>query len=353
MSDREQRGLRGLVKSCTEENTYPARTAADGKTYPEVHFEYTTEYDTDGRILATRSGNSDGSQWVVRYEYDASGRKLKIVSGVEGTAPTNTIYSYDQQGRLQNISNDARPDIPVSFHYDEHGRKTKIEISRSADYRPNTAVAGSPFEVVDRAPNLPGGGSATTIYDEHDRPTEVQVRDANGELVSRALRIYDAHGHVIEEKQILDTPETMIPSEIHAKMLAESGLPENQLLQELRARLTKLMAGQSGPYGVSYRCDTQGRVNHTSRRIFNVEEEIETVYNEYGDTESEITRSTRPGAEADSNTPAASTSSYSEVRYSYQYDRHENWIDKAVSYRSSPHGTFQSSTVNRRTLAYY
>jgi YD repeat-containing protein len=353
MPDREQRDLRGLVKSCTEENIHPARTDADGNTYPEVHSEYTTDYDRNGRILATHTSNSDGSQWVVRYEYDASGRRLKTTSGVEGKAPTNTIYSYDQQGRLQNITDDSRPDIPISFHYDEHGRKTKIAISRSADYRPNMALSGSPFEALEMAPNLPGGGSATTIYDEHDRPAEVQVRDANGELVRRALRIYDAHGRVIEEKQILDTPETLIPPEIRAKMLAESGLPENQLVQEIRERLTKLMAGQSGPYAVSYRYDTLGRVTHTSRRIFNVEEEIETVYNEHRDTGSEITRSTRPGAEADSNTPAASISSYSEVRYSYQYDRHENWIERAVSYRSSPHGTFQPSTVTRRTLVYY
>src|SRR5262249_47575394 len=154
----------------------------------------------------------------------------------------------------------------------------------------------------------------------------VQVRDANGELVSRALRIYDAQGHVIEEKQILDTPETMIPSEIREKMLGESGVSADQLRQELRAQLTKLMAGQSGPYSVSYRYDTHGRVNHTSRRIFNNEEEIETTYNEHGDIESEITRSTRLDTETDPNTPVPSMSSYSEVRHSYQYDQHENWI---------------------------
>lgn len=39
MSDREQHGLRGSVKSCTEESTYPGVTDADGKTNPEVHSE--------------------------------------------------------------------------------------------------------------------------------------------------------------------------------------------------------------------------------------------------------------------------------------------------------------------------
>jgi len=280
---------------------------------------------------------------VTRFAYDASGRLLKTASGVEGTALTETTYSYDQQGTQQKISSPGRPDI--SFGYDEHGRKTKIEISLPEDYRPNTAYAGSPFEAVARAPNLPGGGSATTIYDEHDRATEVQVRDASGELVNRAVRSYDAQGHVIEEKQILDTPETMIPAEIRAKMLEQSGLSADQLRQELRAQLTKLMAGQSGPYAVSHSYETHGRVIHTSRRIFDHEGKIDTTYNEQGDTESEITRSTRLAGEADPT--------YSEVRYSYQYDQYENWVEQTVSYRSSPDGAFQSSTVIKRTLAYY
>ena len=87
------------------------------------------------------------------------------------------------------------------------------------------------------------------------------MRDASGDLVNRALRTYDAQGHVIEEKQVLDNPETMIPSEARAKMLEQSGLSADQLRQELRTQLTKLMAGESGPYSVSYRYDTHGRVN--------------------------------------------------------------------------------------------
>jgi hypothetical protein len=325
----------------------------EGKTYPEVHSEYTTEYDMNGRIAAAHHTNSDGSKWVTRYAYNGSGRLLKTVSGVEGQAIRKTTYSYDQQGRLQSITDDGRTDSPVTFRYDDRGRKIKIEVSRPADYRPNTAVAGSPFVVADRAPNLPSGGSATTIYDEHGRATEVEVRDAKGELVSRAVRIYDAQGRIVEEKQILDNPETMIPAEARAKILEESGLSPDQLRQELRSQLTKLMAGQSGPYSVSYGYDAQGRMNHTSRRIFNQEEEIESTYNEHGDMSAEITRSTRMAGEADPTSPAAALPSYSEAHYSYKYDDHENWIEKAISYRSTPDGAFLPSTEVKRTLTYY
>ncbi len=353
MSDREQRNLRGPLKSCTEENTFPGTTDVEGKTYPEVHSEYTTEYDMAGRLLATRSGNSDGSQWVTRYAYDPSGRLLKTTSGVEGQASTETNYSYDEQGRLQKISGDGRTDNPIIFRYDERGRKSKIEISRPVDYRPNVAVAGSPFEVADRAPNLPGGGSATTIFDEHDRATEVQVRDAGGELVNRALRSYDAQGHVKQEKLIWESPEKMFPPEAMARILEQSGLSLDQLQQELRAQFTKLMNGQSGPYSVSNNYDTEGRINHANRRVFNHEEEIETTYNEHGDVSSEITRSTRLVGEPDPTSPAPGPPSYSEVRYSYKYDPRENWVEQEISSRSSPDAAFQSSTVTKRTLTYY
>jgi hypothetical protein len=355
VSDREQRGLRGPVKSFTEESTYTfaGLRDAEGKTIPEVHSESTTEYDTSGRILAARHGNSDGSLWVARYAYDASGRLLKISSGVEGQASTATTYSYDQQGRLQTIAADGRSDSPITFRYDEHGRKTKIEISGPADYRPNVGVGGGPFQAVDRAPNLLGGGSATTIYDEHDRATEVQVRDATGELVNRAVRTYDAQGHILEEKQIWDDPVRMFPADAFADVLEKSGLSLEQLRQEMRPQLAKLMAGPSGAYSVSYEYDAQGRVTHTSRRIFNDPDEIETTYNQQGDVTSEVTRRTQPTGETEPTTAAPGPPNYSEARHSYQYNQHENWIEDALSYRSSPDSAFQSSTVIKRAFTYY
>src|ERR1022692_86199 len=130
--------------------------------------------------------------------------------------------------------------------------------------------------------------------------------------MNRAERTYDAQGHVLEEKQILDNPETMIPAETRAQMLEQSGLSADQLQQE-----------------------------------------IETTYNEHGDAASEITRSTRLVEQTDPSTPAAGLPPYSEVRYSYKYDQRDNWIEKSSSYRSSPDAAFQSSTVIKRTLTYY
>jgi len=51
MSDREQSGLRGPVRSCTEDGAYFGVPDAEGKTVSEVHSGYAWEYDIDGRIL--------------------------------------------------------------------------------------------------------------------------------------------------------------------------------------------------------------------------------------------------------------------------------------------------------------
>jgi YD repeat-containing protein len=202
MSEREQNGLRGLVKTWVDERSFPPVTTGDGTHIAERKESYSTEYDVAGHIVESRIGESSGQDWITRFTYDASGRLLKRVWGKEGEPLQQAIYTYDSNGRLLNIRGPGNTDSSA-FHYDERGRKTKVQVSRPEDYRPNVGVAGSPFEIADQPPNLAGGGTATTIYDENDRPTEVQVRNADGELVTRALRRYDSQGRVSEEKEIM------------------------------------------------------------------------------------------------------------------------------------------------------
>ena len=353
MSDREQKGLRGPVKTCVEETTYPDVTAPDATPVPERKSSYATEYDAAGRVLSVGYGNPDGSEWVSRYSYGASGQLLKIISGNEGEPSRETVYSYDDRGRPLEIIDGYTPGNPVIFRYDERGRKTKMQISRPEDYRPNTAAAGSPFQVSDVPPNLPGGGTATTVYDEHDRPTEVQVRNARGELVSRTTRIYDTQGRVAGEKTILDSPEMLFPNELRAQILEASGISREELSEELNKQLTAVMGGHEGPSSIAYSYDNQGRVNQTRHRIFNEAGIVETTYNEQGDIATKITRSERADSETEPDTPAPTMFPFSEVRHSYRYDEYGNWIEKITSHRFSPNGTFESSSIRRRTLTYY
>ena len=279
-SDREKAELRGPVKSCLEETTYPSRTDSNG--LPSVPFTQRSEmdYDEQGRLLASLYHNPDGSVWVVRNTYDTSGKLIKTTSGKEGRPSRATNYAYDEQGRLTSITKDGA--APVTFHYDEQGRKTKVQTSRAEDYRANVGTAGSPFAAADMPPNLAGGGTATTKYDENDRPTEVEVRNAQGELVSRAVSVYDNQGNIKEEKQILDDPIKIFPAEVQAKIASEPGQAD-----AFRAQLTQAMGGHEGFSSIGYTYDAQGRVIEQTDQFFNLVERTETTYNEQGDVAGE------------------------------------------------------------------
>src|ERR1700688_493574 len=142
----------------------------------------------------------------------------------------------------------------------------------------------------------------------------------------------------------------MFPPDAFAEVLEKSGMSREQLQQEMRSQLVKLMAGSSGAYSFAYEYAAKGGVTHTSRQVFSHPDEIETTYNQQGDVASETTRSTRRTGETEPTTAAPGPPAYSEARHSYQYDQHENWIEKADSYRSSPDGAFQPSTITKRKL---
>ncbi len=258
-SDRVRSGLRGPVKICIQETTYPAVTSSNGKQFPEWTQRTESEYDQEGRLVSTRNRNSDGSFWMARNTY-ASGKLLKTTSGKEGELPKVTSYAYDDQGRLSSITDSSVPDNPTTFRYDERGRKTKVQKSRAEDYLSNTAFAGSPMQVADNRPNLPGGGTAITTYDENDRRVEVRIQDAQGTEVSRTVSVYDEQGNVTEEKQILDDPLNLIPADARTRILADSGASAT----DLREQLKKFMGGHEGASSESYSYDAQGRVKETA-----------------------------------------------------------------------------------------
>jgi hypothetical protein len=265
---------------------------------------------------------------------------LKTVWDTESEPPSEAVYVYDDQQKLQSITHSKNLDNPVTFRYDERGRKTKVQVSRAEDYRPNVSTpADSPFWSADLPPNLQGGGSALTLYDEHERPTEVQVRDFQGEPISRALRTYDAQGRIAEEKVIHDDLLTIFPVDLRSRILETPGAS----LEEVREQLKKLMGGQAGPSSVAFNYDSQGRMIQKTRRVFNSVDRIEITYNEHGDKTLEITRTTQEDK----------PEQYSETHISYQYDSHGNWTEKLDSYCSIPGGTLTRSSESRRSLTYF
>ncbi len=213
---------------------------------------------------------------------------------------------------------------------DQSGRKTRVRVTRPEDYRPNVSAGGSPFSLADRRPNLPGGGIATTYYDELDRPIEAEVRDAQGGFVMKAVCRYDEKGRVLEERLTMNDPGAFAP------MHEDIGVT-NAVKGWLRA--------QADDRWVKFFYDSENLVRALRQQEPGKDETIVTTYNEYGDPVVEIT--TTRSAEGEET-------SYSEMRHTYQYDHVGNWTEKVSEYRLSPHDALQATRFTiRRALEYF
>ena len=331
-SDSEKRGLRGPVRMCIGDESSA------------------TEYDLNGNILSERGTDSRG-KWGMTWAYDGDGRLLKYTwSGSDGST-TEQVYSYNEAGRLVGIANGNGDRTGVQ--YDEQGRKTEIQsvVAQRSDVHGHglVAVSGGAFmgEGIDLS--YVGGGTVTTLYNEHDQPTESQVRDTEGHLLTRIVRSYDTNGRLSEEKAIPENPEFALSQKMLKEMLP--GLPEEyrtEALTQIRQQL-KALYGDELPESRSYAYDAQNRVIKRSRTSRSFPQEVTTTYNDRGDIVEESTIQSEPfgpAETADETTPAAIQLRTTE-RYTYQYDSYGNWTEKVEERDRRPFAT------RRRQLTYY
>lgn len=358
VSDLERAGLRGPVRSVEEEQTYPPFTPSDGIVDPEFKSWKKTEYDRKGRITAiwgrdsSREHGLGKALYVTRYTYSDTGQLVRMTREVDGARDCETLYRYDDHGRLESITNSKDAGNPIAFHYDAQGRKTKIAIAKPIELpkgQPEYAISASAeylFDSASSAVTLPEGGSAVTIYDEQDRPIEVQTRTANGEITFRAIRVYDEQGRITEEKQMIGDPLGMIPGAEQKKIFDTGEITP----QQLRDQITQLLGG-SEMQSTRYVYDAQGRKVLSTHKLFGHEEQrLETSYNEHGYVAKEIeerTTSGTPGEEHDKK------SAFEKV-YRYEYDDRDNWTLKQSATRELPDGTLKDSGEKvQRTIEYY
>jgi len=385
--DRERSGLHGSVHTCIEETLLHATPST-----PERKSNASTDYDESGREIRNRQWGADGSESEILHEYDASGRLTRFrwqsaaghneqiytydnagnlthetfSTSLRELARNKSLeYSYDSSGKLLGIVNTLTPEECSQYSYDGQGRMSIIQ-TFDPEYLGSLrriASAGSPLWAARRGHGVPEGGTVTTLHDEQQRPTEVQVRDAGGELVSRSTCVYDANGNVLEEKSVVERVDLLFPPEIFAQ-LAEQGISREQFREQIKQTTGALLRGQEGEsvfYHARYTYDANGRLAETHRRLGPLHERIEIVrYNQQGDKAEELsTTRGAPDAELDeAGRPVPATQpvpppEYFESRYSYQYDAHQNWIEQTVASRSNPSDSFQPSTTRRRELTYY
>jgi hypothetical protein len=355
-SDREKAGLRGPVRSIIEERVSPSWTDAEGKVWPESKMWNKWEYDRDGRLTAfwrrnwSREGGSGRTIWVTRSTYNAAGQLLRRSTEIDARIQSEIVYSYNDKGRLASITNSKEPDNPIAFRYDANGRWSKIAVAKPIDLPEGTNAVSrsmdSLFETESTSAGSWEGGSTITLYDEQDRPTEIQAYDAGGAIASRTVRTYDEQGRVLEEKQTMDDPVKLIPAKDQGKLLQESG----QAAQAVRDQLTQFLGG-SEMWSVKYTYDTQGRKIQTLRNTFNhIKDVITTSYNQQGDVAKEISQNTTTGT----GTPEGDGTRTGETVYFYQYDASGNWTLKKTATRELPDGVLKDSgDVVARTVEYY
>jgi YD repeat-containing protein len=351
LSDREKNGLRGPVRICV----------VDGETW---------EYDLGGNILRRQAAN-----WAERREYDGSGHLLKQIQTGSDNSTKETVYSYDAKGRLSSIRDgDGNR---THFQYDQQGRKISVRTFAQKDSDQQSWGVGSSDSVFEDAirqgdlgVGLPQGGSFTTLYDEQERPSEVQIRDAKGTIVYRAVRSYGDNGQPNEEKMILENPALTFVEKSPAE---ERSQLDAARLKALNKAIATLMGGSDGVQTL-YTYDEQRRMTgrHTRKMGFDVVTSIE--YNDHGDIADErstskyissvpvgvvfsvdedgnlVPKEPEPGA---SRPPQAPEVEPSQVRYEYQYDSYGNWTERKYYSRSSESAPYQLVSTSHRQLSYY
>jgi len=180
VSDREQGGLRGPVKTCMDfdgDKAEPMRGA---------------EHTLDGRLLL---------QW---HTHGSAGSRAE------------TVYSYDDTGRLTSVTYPDHEKCRDEIQYDDQARKTKVRTVPPKPERFAIDISGI-FELTETMGGLTGGGTITTRYNQNDQPTESLVRDAQGELLTRIVHEYDAEGRLVRdslERESVEWRDSMIDSMI-------------------------------------------------------------------------------------------------------------------------------------------
>jgi YD repeat-containing protein len=370
MTDREKAGLRGPVKICVEEGQY--HTGG---------YVTTTEFTADGRLLSTRHINPDGSEWVTTQTYDPAGRLAKTTFGKSGEPGEETLQSYDEVGRLLSITHSTKTGDRTEYQYDAQGRKTAIQtfapetLQRFEDG--HVAVHGSFWDAAVRSGiGVPVGGRITTIYNEKDQPTEAQILDAKGQVVTHFVRTYDAGGRISEEKSICGNAARgfadqfanrlveSVPSELRDRVTSE----EVDRVSELISKIASALFGDEPIQVMSYTYDTQGRITTTRQRHMGLESSTVSAYNDHGEKAEEQHNFTAnpafqseararlekigitPPKTPESPQPAHGLPELQVTRFAYQYDSYGNWTQQAISSPSCPD---QPPTVLSRKLTYY
>jgi YD repeat-containing protein len=331
MSDRETSGLRGPVKVCLEES----------RSSPGSKLSTTREYSPEGRLLTIRHDYGNGSESVFTYSYDGARRSLSIT----------------------NNRNADRTD----FRYDEHGNVTEILTfdPKTIEQNRNTATTGSAWDAARFGLGVPTGGTVTVLHDQNRRPVELQVRGADGDVVTRVVRSYNADGRISEEKPTLENPAALFLDRMSPEERSQLG---PTYVKAMNKAMATMLRGRHEAKKV-YSYDAEGRVTQLRETNFAFEKTTTILYNGHGDV-AEVNTTVAENAamlhgvsysvdeegnltskEVQGATPQPpSLPPPEDFHFSYQYDSYGNWTQETTT--RGP-GSVIPAGKRHRTLTYY
>jgi YD repeat-containing protein len=135
---------------------------------------------------------------------------------------SQSVITFDRDGRLA-PQTAGQPGGPASeretLSRDSQGHKIRVQ-HLPAELRRPGVVYGFGAPLSERFYTVAGAATITTVYDSHDRAAEMLVHDEEHVLLSRLTLVYDDHGRLFKEVQrIGDKP--LFTKEVEAQLPPE------------------------------------------------------------------------------------------------------------------------------------
>ncbi len=351
MSDLARLELRGPVR--TLRTQFAEWNPETGDWWP-LKNRFVAMFRGDGQLSEIQHHNPDGSIPREVRIYDEGGRLTEYQWWAHDVLTRRILHTYDAGGRpaaAVTVDVDGTKREAELCRYDENGRKTKVVFLRVPESSAScsTGSCGTMYGVegTDVAYSAPGATTTTTIYDEHERPSEVTFHDADNARVSRVVFSRDHDGRVLSERmEIADRRGLLGPA-------IDANTPKDE-----RASLMELPEAVFEDHTWSlatYAYDEKGRRIESVRRLGKLSEERVTVrYDDFDNpveqVRSDVSRDMRmeDGAVKSEERP----SHVQHVRFEYQYDEHGNWTERIVWQRMEPNADEQPSNIERRAITY-
>ena len=329
-TDKEKRGLRGLVASVKTETT--ELTRKDNQCFEKPWLVETVAFDKEGQLLETTFLNSEHPDYSSRqtFSYDKTGKLEQSFYYLNGKPGGNTLYIYDHENKLvEEISFDADEKRTGKRKVVYHANSEKAEETffDYTEHEPNTSYDYG----IDANPEYDHSFTAEnarlikTIYDLKGYPTELQFLSETGKLLSKVVFTTDADGRIVKDAQYageefpLSISEgTEVPSEIVRLFSGEFALSESELVYDNEGRKIEDRMHFGGI--------------HSMRRVFKYDAKGKLI--EDATFEGDGTLQSR-------------------ARIEREYDNNDNWTKKLVSSWDKEERVFEPSVVYRRTITYY